>query len=70
MYFVIVLSCATLESGGLFQCDRVTRVGAFQGREAEFEGSEVVPGSMVGLTVILDGAKEFAHRPLESRLEP
>jgi hypothetical protein len=54
----------------LSEIDRLAGVGALQGGEAKLEGSEVVPGAMVGLTVILDGTKEFAHCPLESRLEP
>ena len=54
----------------LLKIDNLPRVGAFEGGEAELEGSEVVPGAMDGLTVVLDGAEQFAHGPLESRLEP
>ena len=70
MYFVVVLSCDTLESGGAFQCDRKSRVGTFQGREAELEGPQVAPGAMAWLPVVLDGAKELAHGPLKAPLEP
>ena len=70
MYFVTALSYFTLESEGGFRRHRLPRVGAFQRGEAELEGSDVVPGRMVRLAVILDRAEEFAHGPLEARLEP